>query len=156
MSDVPPVETRESTASSIPPVASPPKPGLSPSRIIVFALLAVALVALAFDVTARLGQRSAYGKLQPFVDEDSMEAMVDAANAVPCTPSHVRELLGRSPDNELKAKEELQQTYSWKGVFNRYHVIAHYGGITLAPENPAEAEPLLQRVEQSSNYVWDN
>ena len=41
-------------------------------------------------------------------------------------------------------------------MFNRYHVHADYGGVTLAAEKPEDAEPLLLRVEQSSNYIWAN
>jgi hypothetical protein len=130
----------------------PARPFLYPSRIIVFSLLAVALVALGFDLAARFKARTAFGKLQPFVDEDDMSAV----SAEPCTPTHAKTLLGRLPDSEQKLNEELRQTYSWQGVFNRYHVHANYGGVTLAAEKPEDAEPLLLRVEQASNYIWDN
>src|SRR5687767_8299011 len=105
----------------------PPRPFLYPSRIIVFSLLAVALVALGFDQVARFKASTAFGKLQPFVDE-ATEPAPDAAASEPCTPSHAKNLLGRWPDSEEKSKEELRQTYSWQGVFNRYHVHADYGG----------------------------
>jgi hypothetical protein len=146
----------EAPAETPPSQPSPPaRPFLFPSRIIVFAILAVALVALGIDVAARLKQRSAFGKLDPFVNEETTEAMAEAASSEPCTPSYVQTLLGRAPDSEQKGKDELHQTYSWQGVFNRYHIHAYYGGVTLATENPEDAEPLLLRLEQSSNYVWD-
>jgi hypothetical protein len=138
------------------PSAAPARPFLYPSRIIVFTLLAIALVALGFDIAARLKQRSAFGKLQPYVDEEHPETSAEAALAEPCTPSYVLTLLGRTPDSEERGKEELHQTYTWQGVFNRYHIHAHYGGVTLAAEDPADAEPLLLRVEQASNYIWNN
>src|ERR687892_441460 len=86
----------------------PPRPFLYPSRIIVFSLLAVALVALGFDQVARFKANSAFGMLRPFVDEETTESM-EAASSEPCTPSHAKTLLGRSPDSEDKSKEELRQ-----------------------------------------------
>jgi hypothetical protein len=133
----------------------PPLPFLYPSRIITFSLLAVALVALGFDQVARFKANTAFGKLQGYVDEEAPPDEA-AASAEPCTPSHAKMLLGRTPDSEEKSKEETRQTYSWQGVFNRYHVHAAYGGVTLAAEKPEDAEPLLLRVEQSSNYIWNN
>ena len=135
--------------------APPARPFLYPSRIITFSLLAVALVALGFDVSARLKQRSAFGQLQAYVDEDIAETPANSANEPP-TPSRVKTMLGRAPDSQQDGKDEVSQTYTWQGVFNRYHLHAHYGGVTLAAENPADAEPLLLRVEQSSNYIWEN
>ncbi len=135
--------------------APPPQTKASPSRIIVFALLAIALVALGFDITARLKQSQAYGTLQAYVDEDQTDAAAEAlASEPPPTPSRVQELLGKVPHEESRMKDDFQQTYSWQGVFNRYHLIAHYGGATLAAENPEDAQPLLLRVEKSSNYIW--
>jgi hypothetical protein len=125
---------------------------LYPSRIIVFSLLALALVAAGFDLVARMKQSSAFGVLQPYVDEDP--AVADSAGTEPCTPSQVKKLVGREPDAKTDGGAEKQETYSWQGVFNRYHVHAFYGGVTLATDDAAEAEPLLLRVEKSSNYIW--
>jgi hypothetical protein len=143
----------EAPAESAQP-ASQPLPKLFPSRVIVFALLAIALVALGFDLTARLKQSRAYGTLQPYVDEEQTDPEAEAINAEPPTPARVQELLGMMPENESRQDEGLHQTYSWQGVFNRYHLHAHYGGATLAAEDPADAQPLLLRVEKSSNYIW--
>lgn len=146
----------EAPAEKQPSQPQPPaRPFLYPSRIIVFSILAVALVALGFDQVARYKAGKAFGALQKFVDEDSPEAM-EAASSEPCTPSHAKTLLGRSPDSEQKLNGGLRQTYSWQGVFNQYHVHADYGGVTLAAEKPEDAEPLLLRVEQASNYIWAN
>jgi hypothetical protein len=133
-----------------------PRPKLFPSRIIVFSLLAIALVALGFDVTARLKQRQAYGMLQAYVDEEQIDPAAETMNMEPPTPPRVQELLGRAPATQSGSKEDLQQTYSWQGVFNRYHLIAHYGGATLAAEDPKDAQPLLLRVQQTSNYIWES
>lgn len=145
-----------SEASAETPQPQPPaRPMLYPSRIIVFSLLAIALVALGFDQFARFQARGIYNKLDAFVNEDVSTPAAAAAASEPCTPSYVRKLLGREPDSEQKGDKEVHQTYSWQGVFNRYHVLAHFGGVTVAAERPEDAEPLLIRLEQSSNYVWD-
>lgn len=133
----------------------PARPLLYPSRIIVFSLLAVALVALGFDQYARFQARGVYNKLDAFVNEDISSPEAAAAASKPYTPSYVRELLGRAPDSEQKSNGEVHQTYSWQGVFNRYHILAHFGGAKVVAERPEDAEPLLTRLEQSSNYVWD-
>jgi hypothetical protein len=134
---------------------APPRPKTHPSRIIVFLLLAIAVVALGFDLNARTKQGRAFTALEAFVDEDRIEASDDAAIAEPPTPSIVQEMVGKAPDLESRMKDDFQQTFSWQGVFNRYHVHAHYGGVTLAAEDSKEGEPLLLRVEKSSNYIWE-
>lgn len=142
-----------SEASPAPPPQPREKlPLLYPSRIIVFSLLAVALVALGFDQAARWKAGSAFSALDPYVSEDP--AVADKTTD-PCTPSHVRKLVGREPDAKTGDGEGKQETYTWQGVFSRYHVHASYGGATLATDQNTEPEPLLMKLEQSSNYIWE-
>lgn len=134
----------------------PPKeklPFLYPSRIIVFSLLAVALVAAGFDGMARLKQKKVFDTLDPYVNEDP--AVIAKADSEPCTPSHVKTLVGREPDSKTDDGKERQEVYTWQGVFNRYHVHAVYGGVTLAVDDGTVPEPLLLKVEKSSNYIWE-
>lgn len=133
----------------------PARPLLYPSRIIVFSLLIVALAALGFDQYARFQAREVFNKLDAFVNEDVSSPEAAAAASKACTPSYVREMLGRAPDSEQKANGEIDQTYSWQGVFNQYHILAHFGGAKVVAERPEDSEPLLIRLEQSSNYVWN-
>ncbi len=80
-------------------------------RIALFACLAVALVLLAFEWTARTKASSAYDKLQ----SGDLET-------VGTTPGRVHQLLNRKPDAPGKEKDgDLVESFTWQGF--RKHVV---------------------------------
>ena len=125
------------------PVAPPAR--WSPVRIVLFGVLAIAVVALGIDLAARVPANQAYGKLNAMLDEEDV-GQRDLSMEGPRTPTEIHKVLGKQPDLAEQQAEELHETYRWQGVFKSYTVHTVYTGATLDLSNPKNSEPLLTRV----------
>ena len=95
-------------------------------RYILLAVLAVGLIAVVFDYSARGKAQAAFDQLQGRDTEK-----------VGTTPDEVHKLIGRQPDkpaNEVQG--ELQETFSWQGI-RKYTVYVLYGRFMDADSKPA-------------------
>jgi hypothetical protein len=111
----------------------PVKRGVSPLRIVLFAVLLVAAGALVYDYMGRLNRDAAMKKVAARMPQD--EAPPEAESLLDGTPTQkeVLEILGRTPDGEpARDGDTLVATYSWPGVFYTHKLEVHYSG-TLEP-----------------------
>ena len=103
--------------------AEPPPPakpgGASPLRIVLFALLAVAVVLLFIDRRGRMAAEAAMHDITALMPEDPSEIMDDAV-----TEEKVQEVVGRSPDDTYDGPSgRLVEEYRWQGLFNRQYIV---------------------------------
>jgi hypothetical protein len=117
----------------------------SPLRIVLFALLAAAVVALGIDLAARLPANQAYSKLNAMLDEEDI-GQRDLSASGPRTPTEIHKAIGHEPNSSEQQADELHETYRWQGVFKAYTVHAVYTGATLNLDDPTKSEPLLSKV----------
>jgi hypothetical protein len=127
----PPSEETSAAAEKSTPTAPGPaaaKGGPSLLRIILFAVLVVAIVALAWDRLARRGAKNAYDRIKARLST-SEEGKTDAAFGQLTSCEDVKKLAGREPDEPAVAKgNELHETYTWQGAFGfrKYRVYVVY------------------------------
>lgn len=117
----------------------------NPFRIALFSTLAVGIVALGFDLSARIPASRTYGKLNAMLDEEDV-GRNDLSAMGPRTPTEIHKMLGLTPESSQKQADYLHETYSWPGVFRNYTVHAVYTGATLNLADPNDSEPLLSKV----------
>jgi hypothetical protein len=117
----------------------------SPLRIALFTVLAVAIVALAIDLAARIPANRAYGKLNAMLDEEDIGES-DLSMQGPRTPAEIHKVLGLEPTDSERQTDKLRETYRWQGVFRAYTVHTVYTGAVLDLSNPTNQEPLLTQV----------
>lgn len=119
--------------------AKKPTPFITPSRIIVFGLLAVVLVLLVIDVAARTSASSAYEEIDKYrlsADQanNNTENRIDG--------KRVREIVGKEPSRPLDVSRGIMfEDYTWGGLFNTYRVRVYYHDPTLARIMDAELNP---------------
>jgi hypothetical protein len=116
-----------------------------PLTIVLLVVLALGIAALAFDGSARWRANQAYGKIDAMINEEDV-GQQDLSDAGPRTPTEIHKVIGREPDATEQGKDDLRETYSWRGVFKTYSVHLVYSGATLDLENPDISEPLLTKV----------
>lgn len=95
---------------------------MSPVRIVLFAILGILVVVLAFEMMARLPAQAAHARLSRFVYTEEA-GPVPPAFTDPPSPEDVRKLLGREPDGPPEVRDrELVETYTWRGAIRKYTV----------------------------------
>jgi hypothetical protein len=87
-----------------------PKPRLTVSRMILFPLLGVAIVAIIVDRQARSASQSAYATVS--------KALESSKSSQSITTAQVRQLLGREP-NAPRTAGAASELYWWQGVPRR-------------------------------------
>lgn len=92
-------------------------PLLLPVRIVLFALLAVGIVAFIFDRLARHKANEAFQKL------DAQLGPEQRLNAI--TRDEVHKLIGRAPDDDGDP-DDVFETYTWQGAFKPQILYVEY------------------------------
>ena len=103
--------------------ATPPPPeksgGTSPLRIVLFAILGVAVVMLFIDRRGRMAAEAAMHDITALMPEDPSEIKDDSI-----TEKVVQEVVGRAPDETYEGPSgRLVEEYRWKGLFNRQYIV---------------------------------
>jgi len=99
------------------PKPAPTKSLITPSRVVLLILLAVAVGALAVDVSARRAATAANAALEAVLDRAHGEVKAP-------TRAEVHQLLGREPDAE-QPRADFEE-YTWRGALKDYKVYARY------------------------------
>jgi hypothetical protein len=109
-------------------------PLLVPVRIVLFALLAVAIIGLIFDQMARRKAQAAFDKVY--------RAMGDKADVETVTRGQVYELIGRQPDEDSNPDDDFE-TFSWPGALRPQVIFVEYRpGTDLVQDASLNEKPL--------------
>ena len=90
---------------------------LLPVRIVLFALLGVAIIGLIFDQLARRRAQAAFDAVN--------DAMGEEGKLVDLSREDVRNLMGRAPDDDGDA-EDVFETFSWPGALKSQVIFVEY------------------------------
>jgi hypothetical protein len=131
-----------SEASS--PPSGPATQGMPPSRIVLYAILGLLIVALGYDfLVARPGQQAAAEKLNAFMPDQSGGAMI--SNAEPTSYEQVIEAIGVEPSSSMEGPTYFMDQFSWRsGLPWRSHdLYVIYTKRTTTKDGVTTTEPSL-------------
>jgi hypothetical protein len=95
------------------PASEPASQGMPPSRIILFSILGILLVALAYDfLVARPGQKAAAERVRALMAGPSDAKMIN--NAEPITHAQVLETIGVEPSWSEEGPTYYMERFSWR------------------------------------------
>jgi hypothetical protein len=117
---------------------------MPPSRILLYSILGLLVVALAFDFfVARPGQQAAVEKLNAFMPDQSGSAMI--SNAEPTTYGQVIEAIGVEPSSSEEGPTYFMDRFSWRsGLPWRSHdLYVIYTKKTTTTEGTSTTKPHL-------------
>lgn len=132
-----------------------PAPSLiTPSRVIVFTLLAGALLALAIDLIARSNASAAFNAVDPFRLSNEQLLGNGAAPGAAINSQRVRELIGKAPSGPaFEAFGQTCEDYTWGGIFNTYRVRVYYFDKAMTKMIEAELNPDVSGENQQVQIV---